>query len=230
MKHDDRSRHSIPRFLRSATCALGLCAAIEGCGTAGGETDFESTERASPSPQSPARADTPLQARIPDVVLLDQDGREVRFFSDLVRGKRVLMNAIYTTCTGTCPAQTSIFTSVQQHLKARAELAEVQLISVSLDPLRDRPAQLAEFARRYRAGPGWAFLTGSKENVKAVLEAMDLYTAVPEQHTPICVLGNEPTGVWMKLVNLASPDEIVSRVEYVTKLDPRSILPGQETP
>jgi cytochrome oxidase Cu insertion factor (SCO1/SenC/PrrC family) len=230
MRPHDRPWHSFPSLFLAALGVLVGLGGIEGCGTAGGETGSKSTEEASPSPESPARADTPLQARIPDVPLIDQDGREVRFYSDLVRGKRVLMNAIYTTCSGTCPAQTSIFTSVQRHLQARADLKDVQLISVSLDPLNDRPAQLAEFARKYQARPGWAFLTGTKENVKAVLEAMDLYTAVPEQHTPICALGNEPTGVWMKLINLASPDEIVNRIEYVTKLDPRSLVGGGEAP
>ncbi|NOT29089.1 MAG: SCO family protein [Planctomycetes bacterium] len=223
-----RSPNKIPGSLLSALCVLGVLPWIWGCGAAEGETSSMSTESRVASPEPP-RADTPLQdalarARIPDVVLLDQDGREVRFYSDLVRGKRVLMNAIYTTCSGTCPAQTSIFTSVQRHLKQRPELADVQLISVSLDPLQDRPARLKEFAEKYGAQPGWAFLTGSKENVQAVLEAMDLYAAVPEQHTPICALGNEPTGVWMKLVNLATPDEIVSRIEYVTKLDPRQLV------
>ena len=226
----NRFGRSIPRFLLSVACALGASVGIEGCGTAGGETDSMSAEGEDPLPESPARADTPLQARIPDVVLLDQDGRRVRFYSDLVRGKRVLMNAIYTTCSGTCPAQTSIFTSVQRHLRSRADLADVQLISVSLDPLHDRPAQLAEFAAKYNAQPGWAFLTGTKEDVRAVLEAMDLYAAVPEQHTPICAVGNEPTGVWMKLVNLASPDEIVSRIEYVARLDPRALAGGSEAP
>ena len=170
-----------------------------------------------------AVSESPLAPSIPDVVLLDQDGRERRFYSDLLRGKLVLVNAVYTRCAGTCPMQSSIFASVQRHLKERMG-REVVLLSISLEPLTDRPAKLKEFAERYRAGPGWTFLTGSRENVKTALEAMDLYSAVPEEHTPICVVGNERTGVWMKLVNLASPDEIVDRIDYVAGLDPRALV------
>jgi len=170
-----------------------------------------------------APEESPLRPRIPDVVLLDQDGRERRFYSDLVRGKLVLVNAIYTRCAGTCPMQTSIFASVQRHLKERMG-REVVLLSISLEPLTDRPQKLKEFAARYGAGPGWSFLTGTREDVKTVLEAMDLWAAVPEEHTPICAVGNEPSGVWMKLVNLASPDEIVSRLDHVAALDPRALV------
>lgn len=203
---------------------------IPGCGSAVGETSPESPEGTSPLPGSSAASDTPLQAHIPDTLLVDQHGKEVHFYSDLVRGKRVLLNAIYTTCSGTCPAQTSIFTSVQKHLAKHPEIGDVQLISISLDPLNDKPARLAEFAERYEARPGWTFLTGSRENVREVLEAMDLYVAIKEQHDPICVLGNESTGVWMKMVNLATPREIVDRLAYVAALDPRELLGGGKAP
>jgi cytochrome oxidase Cu insertion factor (SCO1/SenC/PrrC family) len=220
---------TIPALCLAALGVVGL-AGIPGCGTADGETSPESLEGTSPPPESSVRADTPLQARIPDTVLLDQHGREVRFYTDLVRGKRVLLNAIYTTCSGTCPAQTSIFTSVQRHLAQHPELGDVQLISISLDPLADKPARLAEFAEKYEAQPGWTFLTGTRENVREVLEAMDLYVAIKEQHDPICVLGNESTGVWMKMVNLATPREIVDRLAYVATLDPHELVGGKRTP
>lgn len=223
------SKRTIRTGLLAALGAVGL-AWIPGCGRAGGETSPESQEGTSPPPASSAAADTPLQAQIPDTVLTDQHGKEVHFYTDLVRGKRVLLNAIYTTCSGSCPAQTSIFTSVQKHLAKHPEIGDVQLISISLDPLTDKPARLAEFAEKYEAQPGWTFLTGSRENVREVLEAMDLYVAIKEQHDPICVLGNESTGVWMKMVNLATPREIVDRLAYVAKLDPREVVGGGRSP
>lgn len=210
----------LPRGLLCALCALGALA----CGTAdGGAAATSAAGDDCCAPPGEASAG-PLRPQIPDVVLLDQDGRERRFYSDLVRGKLVLVNAIYTTCAGTCPMQTSIFASVQRHLKERMG-REVVLLSISLDPLTDRPEKLKEFAAKYGAGQGWTFLTGTREDVKTVLEAMDLYAAVPEGHTPICAVGNESSGVWMKLVNLASPDEIISRLDYVAKLDPETLVP-----
>ncbi len=158
-----------------------------------------------------------IKPQIPDLELVDQDGRTHRFFSDLVQGKIVLMNAVYTTCQGTCPMQSAIFSRVQDMLGDRVG-KDVQMISVSLDPLTDTPERLKEMADRHRAGPGWLFLTGDREDVVTVLQAMDLYAANPEDHTPIASIGNEPAGLWMKIINLSAPTEIVSRIDYVKQL------------
>jgi len=209
-----------PFALLASSCVLFLSA----CGTAEGGAAQAEAGAACCAPKGEAAVEAnPLRPQIPDVVLLDQHGEKRHFYSDLVKGKLVLVNAIYTTCAGTCPMQTSIFASVQRHLKERMG-KDVVLLSLSLDPLTDRPEQLLAFAEKYGAGEGWTFLTGTREDVKTVLEAMDLYAAVPEDHTPICAVGNEATGVWMKLVNLASPDEIVSRLDYVATLDPRTLV------
>jgi protein SCO1/2 len=149
---------------------------------------------------------------------MDQDGREVRFYSDLVRGKLVMMNAIFTRCPATCPVQAGIFARVQEQLGDRLK-RDVRLISVSLDPVYDTPERLREFGRRHGAGPGWRLLTGSKENVTTVLKAMDLYAANPADHTPIAAIGNEPGGVWIKALHLVSPLELVKKLEYVAALD-----------
>lgn len=155
-----------------------------------------------------------IEARIPDVVLVDQDGRKRRFFSDLVKGKLVLMNAIYTDCPGTCPIQTRIFARAQQMLAERFG-DRLQIISVSLDPVTDTPERLAAFAKKFDAGPGWVFLTGPRPDVVRVLKAMDLYAADPRAHTPICVVGDEAAGVWMKAINLTSPVALAKRLEFV---------------
>jgi len=161
---------------------------------------------------------------IPDVVLTDQHGRTHRLYTDLLKGKLVLMNAIYTTCQGTCPMQTSIFAGVQRRLRDRVG-DDVHMISISLDPRTDTPERLLEFARTYKAeDTGWYFLTGEPEDVFRALKAMDLYSARPEEHTPIAAVGNEPTGVWMKVINLTNPVELVQRLEYVSQLGLQDVV------
>lgn len=161
--------------------------------------------------------ETPIKPVIPDHVLIDQFGNKHRFYSDLVAGKLVLLNSVYTTCQGTCPVQTAIFKRVQTLLGDRVG-NDVQMLSVSLDPVTDTPERLLAFSERYKTGPGWLFLTGDKQDVTEVLEAMDLYAAVPEEHTPIASVGNEPAGLWMKVINLAAPQEIVKRLDYLKHL------------
>jgi len=151
------------------------------------------------------------------VVLIDQHGKPRHFYRDLVKDKVVLINAIYTSCAATCPIQSTIFKHVQMTLGDRVG-QDVQMISVTLDPVTDTPAKLNEFAERFKAKKGWVFLTGSKQNVTTVLRAMDLYAANPEDHTPIAAVGHEASGIWMKLINLTSPLDIVHRVEHVQSL------------
>jgi cytochrome oxidase Cu insertion factor (SCO1/SenC/PrrC family) len=161
-----------------------------------------------------------LRPQIPDPVLIDQDGRPHRFYSELLKGKLVLMNSIYTSCPGTCPMQSSVFAGVQRLLGERLG-SDVVMISVSLDPVTDTPERLKEFSQRFRAGPGWLLLTGPPEDVKEVLQAMDLYSADPAAHAPIAAIGNEPAGLWMKVVNLTSPTDLLARLERVEELGRR---------
>jgi cytochrome oxidase Cu insertion factor (SCO1/SenC/PrrC family) len=158
-----------------------------------------------------------MKPRIPDRVLTDQFGKSHRFYSDLLKGKLVLMNSIFTTCPATCPIQTAVFAKVQQMLGERVG-EDVQMISVTLEPETDTPERLKEFAERYKVGPGWLFLTGPTQDVTDVLKAMDLYSAVPAEHTPIAAVGHEPSGVWMKVLNLKAPAEIVGSLSKVQSL------------
>jgi protein SCO1/2 len=169
-----------------------------------------------PPPQAPAAARDPAP-QIPDRILIDQDGTPRRFYTDLVKGKVVVMNSIFTSCPGTCPVQTAIFSQVQRMLGDRVG-RDVQMISLSLDPVTDTPERLKEFAKRHGAGPGWVFLTGPKADVVDVLQAMDLYSADPAQHTPMAALGHERSGLWMKVVNLSAPADILSRLAHVEAL------------
>ena len=89
-------------------------------------------------------------SRIPDVRVYDQNGKQINFYSDLVKGKTVAINFIFTTCTTICPPLTATFGRVQQDLKANA--LEAQLISVSVDPTTDTPERLRDFAAKYKAG------------------------------------------------------------------------------
>lgn len=158
-----------------------------------------------------------LRPVIPDTVLTDQDGNKHHFYSDLIKGKTVLINAVYTSCAGVCPIQTAVFAKVQTMLGERVG-ADVQMISVTLDPVTDTPERLKEFADKFNVGPGWLFLTGTKQEVTEVLRAVDLYSPVPAEHTPIAAIGHEPGEVWMKVINVTAPADIVGRMERVREL------------
>jgi len=158
-----------------------------------------------------------IRPQIPDTLLTDQDGNKHHFYNDLIKGKTVLINAVYTSCAGVCPIQTAVFSKVQSLLGDRVG-RDIQIISVTLDPVTDTPARLKEFSERFDVGPGWVFLTGTKQEVTEVLQAMDLYSPVPAQHTPIAAIGHEPGAVWMKVINVTAPTDIVGRMQRIEEL------------
>jgi protein SCO1/2 len=154
------------------------------------------------------------QSYFGDTVLLDQDGREHRFYTDLVRGRIVIMDFIYTRCVGPCPILSSTFARLQARLGDRLG-KDVFLLSFSVDPTYDTPARLKEYADRFHARPGWLFLTGSRENAEAVLRRLGQWVESPEQHQTLYIVGNEPTGLWKKAFGLAKPEDLFPVIDSV---------------
>ena len=148
----------------------------------------------------------------PDVEVVDQDGRQIHFYSDLVRGKRVAINFVFTTCTTICPPMGANFERLQALLGARAG-ADVRLLSISVDPLTDTPERLKAWGARFHAGPGWTLLTGRKEDLDRLLKAMGIFTADPASHAPILLLGDDRTGRWTRAYGLAPPAKIVQLLD-----------------
>ena len=152
-------------------------------------------------------------SRIPDVPILDQHGKRLNFFSDLVKGKTVAINFIFTTCTTICPPLTATFRRIQQDLATSS--LDVRLISISVDPVTDTPERLKEFAGRFRAGPGWTFVTGDKTEISSLLRAFGAETVDKNDHTPTILIGNDATGYWTRAYGLGSPkalQKIISEV------------------
>ncbi|MDQ3804621.1 MAG: SCO family protein [Acidobacteriota bacterium] len=148
---------------------------------------------------------------IPDVELLDQDGRKVRFYSDLVKGKTVAINFIFTTCTTICPPLGATFARVQKDLGERTG-RDVHFISISVDPAVDTPERLKAWGAKFHAGPGWTFVTGSKPQVDELLRALAASTARREDHSPTVLIGNDARGQWTRTYGLAKPSQLVKLI------------------
>jgi protein SCO1/2 len=150
----------------------------------------------------------------PDVELLDQDGRKVRFYTDLLKGKTVVINAFFTTCTSVCPAMTATLRKVQETLGDRVG-KDVFFISISVDPATDTPERLKAYAQKFGAKPGWSFITGDKKNVDWTLYKLGQYVEDKNEHKTVLIIGNEATGLWKKAMALAKLSDLVEIVESV---------------
>ena len=144
----------------------------------------------------------------PNVTLTTQDNRKVRFYDDLIKGKIVAVNLIYTSCKYACPLETARLAQVQRLLGDRMG-KDVFFYSITIDPAFDTPAVLKEYAAKFDAGPGWLFLTGSQADIDLISRKTGLYSEPnpnnPDGHTPHLLVGNEVTGQWIRNSGVDDP-------------------------
>lgn len=206
-----------PKFLSAVILLLGV---VPFSVVAQDQTTGQKPKPLEPSSLQQSESAAPAQVRsaaekyFSDVELINQDGQKMRFYSDVLKDKVVVINTFFTTCTGVCPPINRNLEKVQEALGDR--LGKVAfLISISVDPETDTPSRLKEYSLRFHARPGWIFLTGKKENVDWALYKLGQYVATKDGHTNIIIIGNEPKGLWKKAFGLAKADELMKVVEDV---------------
>ena len=151
----------------------------------------------------------------PNVTLTTQHGQSVRFYDDLIKGKIVAVDLIYTTCQYACPLETARLAQVQRLLGDRMG-RDVFFYSITIDPEHDTPAVLKAYAEQYRAGPGWLFLTGKKADIDTLSRKLGLYAEPdpgnPDGHVPYLLVGNQATGQWMRNSAIDNPKFIARTI------------------
>src|SRR3954453_15267800 len=169
--------------------------------------------------QPAAQAETPAHKYFTDVELTNQNGEKMKFYSDLIQGKVVIINSFFATCRGSCLPLNQNLAKVQQALGDRLG-KDVYILSISVDPTVDTPPNLKQYATKLNARPGWFFLTGPKENVEFGLKKIGQFVDDKQDHLNIFIIGNERTGLWKKAFGLAKSEELMKVVESVVNDQP----------
>ena len=151
---------------------------------------------------------------IPDVEVLDQDGNALHFYTDLIKDKTVAINFIFTNCTTICPPLAATFARLQKEMGDKVG-KDVHLISISVDPMTDTPERLKAWGAKFKAGPGWTFVTGEKAEMDKLLNALGAAVSKREDHTPAVIIGNDSKGVWTRTYGLAKITQIMGVIENV---------------
>jgi protein SCO1/2 len=201
---------------------LTLLVVVFFAATATGQDQAATQKPKPPEPASLRQADanasatklSPAEKYFSDVELINQDGQKLRFYSDVLKNKVVVINTFFTTCTNICPPMNRNFEKIQEALGDRLG-KDVFLVSITVDPQTDTPTRLKEYGRRFHARPGWMFLTGTRENVNWALYKLGQYVETKDDHTSIFIIGNEPKGLWKKAFGLAKAEELIRIVEDV---------------
>jgi protein SCO1 len=160
-----------------------------------------------PMPPKGAWVRSTADYKVPALTLVRADGTKASFPKELDDGKPVILNFIYTTCTAICPVMSQIFAEVQNRLGD--DKGNVQMVSISIDPEQDTAPRLAEYAKRYAAGPQWRFYTGTLEASIAVQKAFNAYRGDKMNHLPLTLIRSAPGKPWVRMDGFATPDDIV---------------------
>jgi protein SCO1/2 len=152
----------------------------------------------------------------PNIELTTHEGKKVRFFDDLIKGKVVVINFIFTSCRKACPLETARLKKVQELLGDRVG-KDVFMYSISIDPETDTPEVLADYVKRFRLDPGWYFLTGNREEIVLLRKKLGLFieevqAANPEDHSLTLIIGNQTTGQWMKRSPMENPHFLAMQI------------------
>ena len=145
---------------------------------------------------------------LPDVTLINQNGSKVRFKSLVESGKPVIVDFIFGTCTTICPILSACYVNLQN--KLGAETGKVHLVSISIDPENDTPAVMKDYLKRYRAKPGWDFLTGSRRDIDSVMRALDAYIPNKMSHFALTLIYLPREKSWVRINGIMSNAEFLA--------------------
>lgn len=157
--------------------------------------------------QKQAAKHSAVKIEIPKLKQVRDDGKTVQFSDEIDDGRPVLVNFIYTTCTGICPISSSLFAQFQNKLGADRD--KVHLVSVSIDPEEDTPARLREYAKRYKAGKNWNHYTGSAEASVAIQAAFNVYRGNKMSHDPVTFVRAAPGKPWRRIDGFPTVNELL---------------------
>lgn len=167
---------------------------------------------AAPEPPAPNAASDAARTYFPDAVLIDQHGKPLRFHSDLLDGKVVVIGAVATNCAEHCAEAFATWTEVGKKLGKRLG-SDVRFISLASDPVRDSEERMRALARRAKAGDGWYFLTGPPASLKLVLAKLDLLPKEDEVHAHTWVVANVKSGLYKLGPDTMPADQLLDVVE-----------------
>ena len=192
--------------------ATGLAAATQGLGSA-----QTTTNTATRVWGTEAQARQKLRdQRTPNVALVDQDGRSLRFYDDVMKDKRVIVNVMYSVCSNNCTPSTRNLIEARRLLGDEAR--DLQFVSISLTPLTDTPEALRAFKKQHGIGKDWTFLTGKPEQVERLQRGMGFISDREGDdllsHSAMARLCDERFVRWSHVNTLLPPRSIARMIRF----------------
>ena len=166
-----------------------------------------------------AAAEAKARDYFSNVELVDQNGRSLKFYDEVLKDNVVVISFIFTNCQSACPLMTRNLTMIRDMMR-EDERRAIQFVSISIDPLRDTPAAMKEFAQKHEADiKGWLWLTGQPDDVNYVTKRLGSFTEDPEAHTTTLLAANVPNAHWTKIPPNVPPNGVVAKLRLLVEED-----------
>jgi protein SCO1/2 len=170
-----------------------------------------------------ALVETPLSSNRVDLfsngVLLTHENKQVKFYDDLIKGRQVIVNFMYASCTGSCPMLAEKLAQIHRALKDRMG-KDLFIYSLTLYPEQDDPAALKNFAQMHGALlPGWTFLTGDPYDLETIRyrlfrENHIKFDLDKDFHAAKLRVINDATNCWTHVNPYASMQSILQHISW----------------
>ncbi len=146
----------------------------------------------------------------PQVRLVNTDGHSVWLPDEIDDGRPVVLDFVYTTCTTICSVSSQTLAELERQLGTGRD--RVHLMSVSIDPEEDTPRRLAEYSRRFQAGPQWSFYTGTVDASENVQRAFGVFRGNKMAHDPVTLVRLAPGKPWIRFDGFATVRELMAEL------------------
>ncbi len=153
----------------------------------------------------------------PNLPVVNQNGETLKFYDDLIKDKIVIVMFIYTSCTDICPLTTARMTLIEDKL-GPAVGRDIFIVSMTVDPEVDTPEKLKAYSKSFATGPGWTFVTGKPEDIRAINYRLGERSKILSDHRNEIVLGNDVTGEWQRDNVMGDLDRVVTTIR---EMDPK---------
>ena len=164
-----------------------------------------------------------ISDKFSNIRLVTHDDKQVHFYDDLVKDRKVIINFMYTDCVSGCPLTTANLNRLYDHLRARMG-EDLLILSITLSGELDSPQALRMYAEKFGGvRPGWLYLTGNYDEIDALRRALGVYDLDPvvdankNSHAGILTFGNDKTNRWAALPAMMDSHGIAKTVQWITR-------------
>jgi protein SCO1/2 len=160
----------------------------------------------------------PVALPVPDIEVVNQDGRHVRFNSQVVDGRIAIVTGFFTSCSSMCPITQGKLLQVAKLLGPRLG-KNVVIVSVSVDAENDTPARMKDWGEKFHIGPGWTLLSGKRAQVETLLKSLGLFVELRQRHQSALMIGSTATG-WVRISSWTPSEKLAKLAESMSSSKP----------